>query len=58
MNETSGYKFGIKVSRLLKGFWSFGCGISHTFGETYLFINFAIWTMGIGYLRKKARASK
>lgn len=54
MNETSGYKFGIKVNRLFYGAWSFGCCLSHAFDETYLFINFAVWSISIGWLRKES----
>lgn len=49
MNEKSGYKFGIRPSRQIEGAWSFGCCFTHAFGETYLFINFAVWTIGIGW---------
>ncbi len=54
MNETSGYKFGVKANRQFEGAWSFGCCLSHAFGETYLFINFAIWTICIGWLMKES----
>lgn len=56
MNERSGYKFGIKANRQFEGAWSFGCCLSHAFGETYLFINFAIWTISIGWLMKESEA--
>ena len=49
MNEDINYKFGIKVDQTHGG-WSFGSCISHLFGETYLFINFAKWTIVIGWL--------
>lgn len=49
MNENINYKFGIKVYQTHGG-WSFGSCISHLFGETYLFINFAKWTIVIGWL--------
>lgn len=55
MNERAGYKFGIKVNRQFEGTWSFGCCLSHVFGETYLFINFAVWTINIGWLSKQDR---
>ena len=54
MNETSDYKFGIKVNRHFEGAWSFGSCISHSFGETYLFINFAVWSISIGWLMKES----
>lgn len=54
MNEKSRYGFGIKASRQLFGSWSFGCCLSHSFGETYLFINFAIWNVRIGWLIKES----
>lgn len=52
MGEASGYKFGIKAYSNGKGAWSFGCCLSHDIGETYLFINFAEWTICIGWLMK------
>lgn len=54
MNENKGYKFGAKINRHFEGAWSFGCCLSHAFGETYLFINFAIWTISIGWLAKES----
>lgn len=50
MNERANYHFGIKVDKQFKGAWSFGSCVSHSFGETYLFINFAIWSISIGWL--------
>lgn len=50
MNENGDYKFGIKVDRMVEGFWSFGSCISHSCGQTYLFINFAVWSISIGWL--------
>ena len=50
MNEKSNYGFGIKVVKQFEGAWSFGSCISHFFGETYIFINFAKWSISIGYL--------
>lgn len=50
MNEKSDYHFGIKVDKQFQGAWSFGSCISHSFGETYIFINFAKWSISIGYL--------
>lgn len=52
MNEKTGYGFSIKVRPLFEG-WSFGSCISHSFGETYLFINFARWSISIGWLMKE-----
>ena len=52
MNEKSNYGFGIKVYKHLKGWWAFGSFISHAFGETYLLIDFAIWSISIGWLMK------
>jgi len=52
MNEKSNYAFGVKVDKQFGGAWSFGSCISHSFGETYLFINFAIWLISIGWLMK------
>ena len=53
MNESNKLKFGVKVYRMMSGSWSFGSCISHSFGETYLFINFAIWSISIGWLLKE-----
>ena len=50
MIEKEYYKFGIKVDKQIKGAWSFGICFSHSFGETYLFINFAKWSIAIGRL--------
>lgn len=51
MNEKNNLKFGIKVDKMFKGSWSFGCCITHDFcGETYLFINFVVWSIAIGLL--------
>ena len=52
MNDKPDYGFGIKVIKQLEGMWSFGSCISHSFGETYLFINFAKWSISIGWLMK------
>ena len=53
MNEKSNYGFGVAVYKNIEGSWSFGSCISHSFGETYLFINFAIWSISIGWLMKE-----
>jgi hypothetical protein len=53
MNEKSNYGFDVRVNSHLKGFWSFGSCILHAFGETYLLINFAIWSISIGWLMKE-----
>lgn len=53
MNEKTDYRFGIKVSTYIDGGWSFGSCISHSFGETYLFINFLFWSISIGWLMKE-----
>ena len=47
------YKFGIKLTKLPKEMWSFGSGISHSFGETYLFINLVKLSIAIGRLAKE-----
>lgn len=52
MNEKTDYGFGIKVIPLFESSWSFGSCISHSFGETYLYINFAKWSISIGWLMK------
>jgi len=52
MNDNADYGFGIKVNRMFEGAWSFGSCISHSFGQTYLFINFAKWSISIGWLMK------
>ncbi len=43
-------KFGIKVDKLCKEMWSIGSCISHSFNETYLFINLIKWSISIGWL--------
>ena len=53
MNEETKYGFGIKTDTQMRGAWSFGSCISHSFGETYLFINFAKWSISIGWLMKE-----
>lgn len=53
MPEKTDYGFGIKVDTQIQGVWSFGSCISHTCGETYLFINFAKWSICIGWLMKE-----
>lgn len=55
MNEKSRYGFGIKVNRQLFGAWSFGSCLAHAFGETYLYINFAVWTVRIGWMAKERK---
>ena len=50
MGEKNKYKFGIKVDTHMFDGWSFGSCISHMFGETYLFTNFAKWSISIGWL--------
>lgn len=52
MNEKSNFGFAIKVEKQTQGAWSFGSCISHSWGETYLFINFAKWSISIGWLMK------
>lgn len=45
-------KFGIKVDKLWKEMWSIGACISHSFNETYLFINLIKWSISIGWLEQ------
>ena len=52
MNEKLNYGFGVKVNKHFEGAWSFGSCISHSMGETYLFITFAKWYICIGWLMK------
>lgn len=54
MNETLNYGFGVKVDKHPECVWSFGSCISHSYGETYLFINFAVWSISIGWLIKES----
>lgn len=53
MNEKFRYGFGAKGTKMEKGMWSFGINLSHALGETYLFINFAKWSLIIGWLAKE-----
>lgn len=43
-------KFGIKIDKMYKGWWSFGVCVSHADTETYLFINLFKWSISIGWL--------
>lgn len=43
-------KWGIKIDKQFKGMWSFGICLSHDIEETYVFINFAKWSISIGKL--------
>lgn len=52
MNEKTDYGFGFNVVQTIEGCWSFGICLSHSFGETYLFIAFAKWSISIGWLMK------
>jgi len=47
------YHFGVKAARLPDKTWSFGSCISHSFGETYLSINFLFWSVFIGWIIKE-----
>lgn len=46
-------KFGIKVDKLCKEMWSIGACISHSFEETYLFINLVKWSISIGWIMQE-----
>lgn len=57
MNSKRNIKFGIAVDRHFEyepGAWIFGACLSHAFGETYLFINFAVWSICIGFMKQEA----
>lgn len=41
-------KFGISISELSKGWWSFGIDISHEESEIYVSINLFKWSIDIG----------
>ena len=58
MPEKEYYRFGIKVNKQIKGNWSFGACFSHSFDETYLFINFAKWSIAIGWLLDESEDSE
>ena len=61
MSSKRNIKFGMKVDRHFgdePGFWSFGVCLSHAFGETYLFINFAVWSICIGFMEQEANDGK
>lgn len=51
MNELK-YGFGAKCITLAGKAWSFGSGISHSGGETFVFINFLFWCITIGWIVK------
>lgn len=41
-------KFGISISNISKGSWSFGICFSHDCLESYLYINLIKWSISIG----------
>lgn len=47
-------KFGVKIDKTPRGYWSFGVCLSHADDETYLFINFFKWSISIGYMYDNA----
>ena len=53
MNSKKKLKFGIKVDKMWKGWWSFGMCLSHSLNETYLFINLIKISISIGFLNKE-----
>ena len=48
-------RFGIKIDKLCKEMWSIGACISHSFEETYLFINLVKWSISIGWLMREVK---
>lgn len=55
MNDKHNVKFGIKVDKFSKGWWSFGSAISHSpLGELYLYINLCKCAITIGWIYKEA----
>ena len=46
-------KFGVKIEKQWEGMWSIGSCITHSFDETYLFINLIKWTLIIGWFYKE-----
>lgn len=50
MSECKGKKFGIKIDKMFQGSWSLCVGISHAFGETYLYLNLLKVSISIGYM--------
>ena len=54
MYDKSNYAFRIKVDKIAVDCWSIGSCFSHSFGETYLFINFFKWSISIGWLFKES----
>lgn len=41
-------KFGISISNISKGSWSFGICFSHNCVESYLYINLIKWSISVG----------
>ena len=58
MYDKSNYAFRIKVDKIAVDDWSIGSCFSHSFGETYLFINFFKWSISIGWLFKESEDEK
>lgn len=48
-------KFGIKIDKQWEGMWSIGSCITHSFEETYLFINLVKWSISIGWLMQEVK---
>lgn len=48
-------KFGIRVDKQWDKMWSVGACISHSFEETYLFINLVKWSISIGWLMQEVK---
>lgn len=44
--------FGIRIDKIPKGMWSFGICLSHSYEETYIYINLFKITISVGRLYK------
>ena len=53
MSEKQKVRFGISVDKHYPGMWSFGVCLSHCDRETYVYINFARWSVSIGFIEKE-----
>lgn len=49
MDERCKAKFRIKAYPYGKDQWSVCCGLSHSFDETYIYLNLFKWSVSIGW---------
>ncbi len=44
--------FGVNIDKIPKGMWSFGICLSHSYEQTYIYINLFKITISVGRLLK------